>query len=375
VNSRLLVRLGWAAAVVALAAVAVPIVLGSDWANTEVRTAAAPQQLGMFPLPAAPARKWHADGLPPGGGAAVAADTVIVATSHRLEGRDPETGTTRWFYERRNATLCSWTTQDGQVFAAFRKGKGCRDLVSLNAGTGARTWYRSGELDADISLTAMPSVLIASNSRALVAYDTGGSLSRWVYGKSGCTLSAPVPGELGIGVLATCGGVAPQLVLIDAFSGKERFKPVSAGADARLLSATQSVAVLSGGAAQPTLTLYGQAGTRLSSFSDERLRYDDPARAGGAVYSGLIVGWTGRTVFAVPIGAPSGLLWTVPGTGPAGAGSGDAVVGTEGGFAEVELASGKVTRTVTAAHGGTTTVSRVGGLLVATGDDGTTVYG
>src|SRR5262249_27729345 len=141
----MLVRLGVAAAAVAgLAVLAVPVVRGSDLADTATRTSATPQPLGGFPLPgtlprpphARPRpRRWHAGGIPPGGGSAVQSDTVVVATVHRLEGRDPVTGTTRWYYERRNATLCSWTTQDRLVFAAFRKAHGCRDLVALNAGT------------------------------------------------------------------------------------------------------------------------------------------------------------------------------------------------------------------------------------------------
>jgi len=377
VNGRLAVRLGMVAAVLTLAAaVMVPVLLHSDWANTTVRTAAAPRQLGLSPLAAAPQRRWHADGSPPRGGSAVQAGTVLVATPHRLEGRDPETGATRWFYERRNATLCDWTTQDGLVFAAFRKRHGCRDLVALNAGTGVRTWYRNAELDRDITLSAMPSVLLAANSHAVVAFDTGGGLNRWTYGKPGCTLSEPARGDLGVGLLASCGGPAAQLILLDSFSGKERFKPVPVGGAARVLSTGQAVAVLSGGAQRPTLTLYGQAGTLLGSFTDARLRYDDPAQTGATVHSGLIVGWTGRTVFAVPIGSPR-LLWAVGGTGPAGADSGDAVIGTQGGFAEVGLATGRVRRTVAAAHGGTApvTIDRVGGLLVASGADGTYVYG
>src|SRR5262245_24621655 len=126
----MLVRLGVAAAAVAgLVTLAVPVVQGSDLANTATRTSAAPQQLGLFPLPGTLGRRWHADGIPPGSGSAVQSDTVVVATAHRLEGRDPVTGATRWYYERRNATLCSWTTEDRLVFAAFRKAHGCRDLV------------------------------------------------------------------------------------------------------------------------------------------------------------------------------------------------------------------------------------------------------
>jgi outer membrane protein assembly factor BamB len=374
------VRLG---VVVALAAAAIPLALRSDWANTTVHSSPAPPQLGLFSLSAQPTQRWSATGMPPGGdrtraNPAVQADTVIVATAHRIEGRDPKTGTTRWSYERRNATLCSWTTQDGQVFAAFRKGRGCRDLVALNAGTGERTWYRNGELDADISLSAIPSVLLASNRHALVAYDTGGSLARWTYGKSGCTLSTPVPGDIGIALLADCGG-ARQLLLIDSFSGKERFAsnqpPVRVGDAATILSAGQAIAVLSGGAARPVLTLYGLDGKPTGTVTDPRLRYDDPARAGGTVYSGLMIAWTGRAVLAVPLATPK-VLWSVPASGPAGTGSDDVIAWTESGFTDLAVGDGKVIRTIAAPHrDDPARMDRVGDLLVASGAGGVEVYG
>lgn len=369
--------------VVALAAAVTPFVLRSDWANTTVHSSAAPPQLGLFSLSDQPARRWSASSLPPGGARtqanpAVQADTVVVATTHRIEGHDPRTGATRWFYERRNATVCSWTAQDGLVFAAFRKEHGCRDLVALNAGTGERTWYRSGELNADISLSAIPSVLLASNSHAIVAYDTGGSLARWTYGKAGCTLSAPVPGDIGIAVLARCGGTT-QLLLVDSFSGRNRFRedqpPILVGDAAAIVATGQSIAVLSGGSGHAVLSLYGQDGKVITSLADQRMRYDDPARAGGIVYSGLIIGWTGRAVFAVPVGSPK-LLWSVPATGPAGTGSDDVVAWTETGFVDLAVGDGKVLHTIAAAHPDDPAgMDRIGDLLVASGASTVEVYG
>lgn len=375
VRARVWVRIGVAGAVLAGAVVlAVPAVLGSDLANTATSTSAvAPPQPELSALPGTLQRRWQAGGIPPTGGPAVQSGIVVVGTTHRLEGRDPASGATRWYYERRNATLCSWATEGGRVFAAFRKSHGCRDLVALNAGTGARAWYRNAELDADITLTAMPSVLVAANPHGMVAFDSGSSVNRWTYGKPGCTLSAPVPGDAGLGVLASCGGPA-QLVLVDAFKGKQRFRPVPAGSAPRVLSTMQSVAVLSGGAQRPTITLYGQAGTRLTSFSDPRLRYADPAHASAAVYNGLILGWTGRAAFAVPLGAPR-LLWVLDGAGPVDPADGQPLAASRGGFSQVELTTGRVTRTFPAPHGPLVGVVRVGSLVVASAADGTVVYG
>jgi hypothetical protein len=374
-RARVLVRVGVAGAVLAgVTALAVPAVLGSDLANTSTRTSTAPAQPRLAALPSMLQRKWQADGIPPGGGPAVQSGTVVVATAHRLEGRDPVSGATRWYYERRNATLCSWATEGGRVFAAFHKAHGCRDIVALDAGTGARAWYRNAELDSDITLTAMPSVLVAANPHALVAFDTGSSLNRWTYSKPGCTLSAPVPGDAGIGILASCGQPVPQLVLVDAFTGKQRFRPVPAGSAARVLSTTQSVTVLSGGAQRPTITVYGQAGTRLASFSDSRLRYADPARASAAGYGGMVLGWTGRAAFAVPLGSPR-LLWVLDGAGPVDPADGVPLAASTAGFSQLALTTGRVTRTFPVPHGPLVGVVRVGSLVVASAADGTAVYG
>jgi hypothetical protein len=383
VGSRVAMRLGvaaGAAALAALAALAVPVVQHSDWANTALRTAVAPSRPELAPLPATIDPLWHAAGLAPlgalpAGGAAVQGGTVVVAGAHRIEGRDPQSGAIRWSYERRNATLCDWTVRDGRVFTAFRKSHGCRDLMTLDAGTGARIWYRNAELDADITLSGMPSVLIAANAHALVAIDTGGGLNRWTYGKPGCTLSTPVPGDLGIGVLARCRG-EQQLVVVDAFSGKERFAPVPVGTDARVLVTTQVVAVLSGGAGRPAVTLYDQAGRQTGAVTDGRLHYDDPARAGGGVYGGTLVGWTGRVIFGIPTASPR-LAWTVDGAGPAGSDGGRVLARVTAGFAVLDPATGHVDTTARSLADGTppSAVDRVGALVVTTGDGGTLVYG
>src|SRR5262249_5584642 len=152
------------------------------------------------------------------------------------------------------------------------------------------------------------------------------------------------------------------------------FTPLPVGSAARVLSTGQSVVVLSGGAQRPAVTLYGQAGTRLTSFTDARLRYADPPHAGATVYSGLILGWTGRVAFAVPLVSPR-RLWVAALAGRVQPAAGTPVAATPGGFAELDLTTGRVTRTLPALHGPVTGLARVGSLVVATGPDGSTVYG
>lgn len=378
VKARLWTALGVVVVLGVLAAVAVPVVRASDWANTTLRTAAsAASQPPLAALPSPLNLRWSAPGIPPSSGQPVAGGTVVVASQHRIEGRDAATGATRWYYQRDNASLCAWLIQDGVVFAAYRKTAGCRDLTALDAGTGARKWYRNADLDPDITLTAMSGVLIAGNAEGLFAVDTGGSLDRWSYQKPGCRLSRPVLGRQGVGVLLTCANTPSRITLLDAYTGKERWITPAPGAQPAVLAVDQEVSVLSIINGQPTRTRYDPTGKRLGAFSDRALTYSDPAKVAATVYSGLIIGWTGNRVFAVRAGTDR-LLWTTSGTGPVTATPTGAVLASADGFVELALVSGRTSRSILALAGiaaPPTAIARVGASVLTAGPDGTRVYG
>jgi len=387
VKARLWTAVGILAALALLALVAIPVVRASDWANTSRGIAAAPAEPGLAPLPETPRRLWAAPGSPPGSGTPVAGGTVVVAGPHRIEGREPGTGATRWYYERRNVTLCDWTIRDGVVFAAYRKAAGCRDLVALNAGTGARLWYRNAELPADVRLSAIPGVLVAADRSGLTTLDTGGGLNRWTYTPSGCTLSTPVLGDQGVAVLSWCAGQPePQVVLLGAFDGKQKWARPAPGDLPRILAADHEVSVLAVPAVpavpahDPVITQYDAGGRQVSALTSPKLSYVDPARAGAVVHSGLLLGWTGSELFAVAQ-ASDRLLWTVGGTGPVGGGQGDAVLPSAVGLVELDLATGRTRRTLPLPSDGPSgagqpvAIGRTGALVVLAGPGGTVVYG
>ncbi|MBI1757654.1 MAG: PQQ-binding-like beta-propeller repeat protein [Actinobacteria bacterium] len=365
-----------------LTTLVVPVVGGSDLVNTTLHAAAAtPARPVTAALPAALRQIWSAPGVPPRAGSPLPTDTthssvVAVAGSHGIEGRSLLDGAIVWSYERRNAALCDWTLQQDLVLVAFRKLDGCRDLVALDAGTGVRRWYRTAEIDADITLYAAPALLVAANSRGLAAFDTGGGLTRWTFGRPGCTLAPPILGDQGVALLLACAGRPPSLVLLDTYSGKERWKlPVPmTGIDPRVLAADTDVTVLtrSGGAA--VITAYDNSGRRLSA-TGIGVRYGTASQVATMVHNGVVVGWTGRQVFAAATaGTP---LWTADGTGPA-VGDGPVVLlAGPGPLTERDPRSGRVVRTIPrpAGSAGPEDVGRLGSSLVTITTAGTIVLG
>lgn len=370
-----------------LAAVAVPVVRASDWANATLRTAgSAPAEPMLAALPATLSLRWSAPGIPPSSGQPVAGGTVVVASQHQIEGRDAATGATRWYYQRRNASLCAWTVQDGVVYAAFRKEAGCRDLTALDAGTGARKWYGIAELDDTITLTAMPGVLVAGSAHG-IAITPGSLLNHWPFGRPGCRPSRPVLGSAGVAVLLTCAGAPASVALLDPYTGKARWldphtgkprwlQPVS-GDQPVVLAAGPDVCVLAVIAGKPTITRLGPTGKRLGMVTVPTHAYSDPGKVGTTVSSGLIIGWTGTRLFAVREGTDR-LLWTVNGTGPVATTPTGAVLASTDGFTELDLASGRTSRSIRTLAGAPTrptAIARVGAGVVTAGADGTRVYG
>lgn len=382
------------AVVVALAAAVTPLVRASDLATTTLRVAAAPPpEPAAARLPASIAPIWSAGGVPPRSRTPLAigasdSGVVVVASSRGVTGRRLDDGAVLWSYRRGNATLCDWTRRDDLVVVAFRKSHGCRDLTALDAGTGARRWYRTAPVDATISLHAAPGLLVAADSHGLAAYDLGGGLDRWTFSQAGCTLAPPVLGALGVAVTLRCGDAAPRIELLDTSSGKDRWdRPVTGiGEDPVILAAEQAVTILSrtgaagtgeaaGSTASATILTYDAKGHRVA---DTPIRLDSggAAPAGALVRRETVVGWSGATVFAV---TPTGrLLWRASGTGPVAADGSSLYVAGPGPLTQRELATGRQLRTIVrpaGPPGAEQLVYRAGATLVSISGTETTVLG
>jgi outer membrane protein assembly factor BamB len=372
---RIATAVGLVVVLVGLGIGAIVLVPASDAATTELTVAAAAAPTPpAAPLPAAGGVRWSAPSLP-AGGPVVDAGTVVVAADHRISGRDALTGAERWSYQRRNAALCGWTVQDGAVIAAFGKRHGCTDLIALNAGTGARRWYRNADLGPDATLVGTGGVVVARSGDQLIAVDTATGLNRWTARRPGCQYGPLRINALGAVVVLTCPG-RTLLVDHDAYADSEHWAADVPGADPSVAAVGDPTALLSVVAGRPTLSLYDGRGKVQGSIVDPRLARGRGTPAGVSV-TGRIVVWTGGAMVGVDTRSRT-VSWSAPAVGPPVVDGADVLVSQPDGFTQRVISSGAVHQQLRLSGprlAPDTLPARVGGLVAASGPGAVTVYG
>jgi hypothetical protein len=366
------------AVVVAVAVVAVPAVRHSDALTTTIRTApVTPATPETAPLPASLRQLWTAPTR--AAAAPVEGPSVVETGSDRVAGLDPATGRERWSYRRGNATLCGATRQDGVVLALFGKSHGCRDLVALDAGTGARRWYRTVELSTGATLTSGPGVVVVTGPSQQVAVDTGGGLNRWTYpAAAGCRLDPAVVGPAAVATVARCAGGTNRLVVHSPFNDKTPWTGSLTGADPHVVSAENQVVVLAGNALSFFSVASETDGKTTASpdgeIADDRLR--GTGHPAAVLDADFLVVWTGASAVGVDTRNRT-VLWTAPATGPPALAEGQVLLAEAGRFTLRPAATGRPVTSVPA--GGPVPaaagLSRIGRLVVAAGDGRLVAYG
>jgi PQQ-like domain len=345
---------------------------GGDAAASHDAAAAGPAPtLPVLPMPDRVTRRWSAPSTPPG---EITADgsMVVVAQVNALSGRDARTGTQRWSYRRDNATLCGWTVRDRVVVAAFRIRHGCRDIVGLDLGTGARKWYRSGELGDTIAVSSAEGVVIFRGTDRLLAVDTGTGLNRWFTTRTGCTYGPLLVTNLGAVTTLTCNGVV-KVVNHDAYADTEHWASDATSTDAVAVGVGNPTAVLGNVGGKPTLTTYDERGQIRSTLTDPRLAFTGIPT--GTSIDGQTLVWTGRAVVGVDTLAHT-LRWSQPALGPPRANGNGILLSEPAGYVLRSLAAGLVLqRSAADRTDPDTSLSRVGALVVDAGANTVTVYG
>ncbi len=375
----------WVAATIIGTLVLALLWVRSDYATTSLRTAAAdPSQ----PVEADPAARvvqaWQAR-TGPADADPVESSTVVVGEQHGVRGLDPESGSERWHYLRSTASLCDWTAADGVVVAVFRTDAGCDEALALDAGTGRRQWYRSVSLASNATLSSTSQLTVASTATGVAVFGTTDNGLRWRYRPpADCRISDTRPGDVGVAVTVDC-GTSAQLLLLDGFTGKERWTGSLPAGPARLLTADGVVGVLS---AEPagSLHIFDREGVQLVALREPALAADsatggDATGAGAAGPSAQLLGdqlvlFTGSTVLSVNVQG-GGIQWVVPAlTRPVMLGSGLLVYdGTD--FVQHDLGTGAELRRITLdgpppPTGGR--LDRIGASIVVSAPDRVAVY-
>lgn len=372
---RLVTGIGLLAALAALAVAGLVLVPGSDAATTHLVTAAqAPRSLPAGPAPATATVKWTARSLPPGG---APADTgsVIVVTGGTITGHDPTTGAQLWSYRRDNATVCGWTVQDGAVIAAYGKPHGCTDLIALNAGTGARRWYRSTDLGTGATLVGANGVVVARAGDQLLAVDTTTGLNRWTAKRPSCQYGPVQVSALGALMLLNCPG-RTLLVDHDAYADTEHWAVDVPGTDPSVISVGDPTALLSTIDDKPALTTFDGQGKVRSRVIDPRLAPAGSIPPSGVGSGGTVVLWTGTAVVGVNTKTQL-VTWSTPALAPPRLLSQSVLVTDATGFTERAIGTGAVIRTTKLAKPAERYAlpGRIGTLVTASSPTTLTVYG
>ncbi len=90
----------------------------------------------------------------------VVGGTVVTGDGTTVEGRDPQTGQTRWSYAR-DTTLCGVSYVYDLAVAVYPDVRGCGQVSSINGGTGRRGPTRTAYAD--------PQVVLSSNGSAVLS--------------------------------------------------------------------------------------------------------------------------------------------------------------------------------------------------------------
>jgi hypothetical protein len=230
--------------VAAAIAVAVLVVAGLIWSNSQERgtlsrpaATALPQPATATAVPSALRELWHAPAAAESGPPIAVSGVVVTADGGAVVGRNPANGREVWRYQR-NLALCGAQTAWGTVVAVYRDRRGCSQASELAAGTGARITARNSLADHSVTLSANDSYIVSHGSRRLELWRS--DLVRTLeYGyvdapvnpnsqpRSGCTLLGAAMNEAGgrLAVLEKCPGDSDDRLTLLNPSPKDAEKP------------------------------------------------------------------------------------------------------------------------------------------------------
>ncbi len=321
---------------------------GSDFANTDLRTAAGKPSVPTRALPGDSVTLAWSAGTGPADTYAVEASTVITGNEHGLAGLDQATGEERWHYLRSTATLCDWTGADDVVVAVFRTDGGCDEAVALDADTGQRRWYRSVSFLSAITLRSTDQLTVAFTPTGLTVLGTVTNGLRWRYDPpGGCLIGDALPGDVGVVVALDCPEAGSSLVVLDGFTGEQRWTATPAGGPLHLLSASGDVGVLSG-SAQARLQVFDRDGVQLTDLVDPALAVEGSAVPRAIALPDRYVLTTGSAVLLLDLRNGS-ISWVRPATTAAVLLGKSLLVYNGTDFAQLDLVTGGTQRSIAAA--------------------------
>ncbi len=353
-------------AVAAAIAVLVVVLTTVLWAHSEARstssvTAAtpAPALSAATAVPVTVTQAWHA---PTRATTApvVVGGVVVTADGSQVDGRDPGTGRVLWSY-RRDLPLCAATGQWNRAVAVYRSGRGCSDVTSLEASTGARGPQRDSAADAEVSLVGDGTYLASVGTTRMEVWRSDlvrtlefGRVDAPVNPNSqprpGCALRSVASSSQHVAVVLSCPGEQSDRLSLLSPAPTDPTKPTELGSTALGASGARVLAVSGERTAvylpgsPPRIALYDGSATSLSSYPLPAEAAPPPGPPGlvePTTRTGTLrTWWTGSTLLALRSGDLS-LAWSLPGAlGPGAAMAGQLLVPVPGGIVGVSAMSG-----------------------------------
>ncbi|UXA08273.1 hypothetical protein KXD96_09340 [Mycobacterium sp. SMC-2] len=240
--------------------------------------------------------------------------TVVTGDGRRVDGRDPDSGQSRWSYQR-GSDLCGVSWIYHFAVAVFSDDRGCGQVSTLDGSTGRRGPARSGYADPHIQLSSDgTTVLSAGDTRLelwrsdmvrMVAYgETDARVKPSARGlNSGCKLVSAAASSSAVSALESCVNQA-DLRLVLLRPGKDDDEPqqrivaepgVTADSGARVLTVWETNTAVYLPSPQPRVDVIDETGTTVSSI----LLPKRPSGPGAVSHAGsVITWWTGDSVMA-----------------------------------------------------------------------------
>jgi len=387
---------------VAVAATASLIWWTSDARATISRPAAAPAPTptSAREVPATLNQLWTA-ASPATTAPVVAGGTVATGGGRRVDGRDPDTGQSRWSYSR-DSDLCGVSWVYRFAVAVYRDDRGCGQVSTLDGSNGRRGPARSGYADPRVRLSSDGTTVLSAGDTRLELWRSD-MVRMLAYGESdarvkpstrglhsGCRLVSAAASSSAVSVLETCVGQA-DLRLVLLHPGKEDDEPqqhvvpepgIAPDSGARVLTVWENNTAVYLPAPQPRVDVLDETGTTVSST----LLPKAPSPSAVVSQAGnLVTFWTGDSLMVFEASSLT-LRYTIaagdttvplgPGTMMAGRllvpvsdaiGVYDPVTGANERYIEVNRAPGATQKAIVPAVSGSRVFEQRGDTVVALG--------
>ncbi|RDH77609.1 hypothetical protein DVS77_14590 [Mycolicibacterium moriokaense] len=302
-----------AAAIVVVIAVGAAVIWWTSDARATISRPAASPVKTLAPAKVVPAslrELWTAPS-PKTTAPVLAGGSVVTGDGHRVDGRDPASGSVLWSYAR-DLDLCGVTSVYNYAVAVYPDARGCGQVSTIDGQTGMRGPSRTAYADPDITLSSDgTTVLAAGHSRLelwrsdMVRMISYGALDARIKpdvpGPVLCTLESAAASSSAVSVLEACPSAA-DLRLTILRPAKEEDTPdlkyvqlpgVKPDSGARVVAVSETNTAVYVPTPRPSLMIIDETGSTTAN-----LPLPKPASPEAAATrpGDLVTWWTGDAV-------------------------------------------------------------------------------